>query len=135
MFDFRSPLFLILLATIPLLILIQLRTSVIAAKWRKRTTFILRCTALLCAILALANLQRTHKEQRLAVAFLLDTSDSIAPSQLEDATNQINAAIAKLKPNDQFAVIRFAQEPSVLIRIGAARRPTTPIAGFARINS
>ena len=120
MFDFRSPLFLILLATIPLLILIQLRTSVIAAKWRKRTTFILRCTALLCAILALANLQRTHKEQRLAVAFLLDTSDSISPSQLEDATNQINAAIAKLKPNDQFAVIRFAQEPSVLIRIGAA---------------
>ena len=121
MFELRSPLFLILLAAIPFLILIHLRTSVIAAKWRKRTTFILRCTALLCAILALANLQRTHKEQRLAVAFLLDTSGSIAPSQLEDVINQINAAIAKLKPNDQFGVISFAQESSVLIGMGPAQ--------------
>ena len=45
---------------------------------------------------------------------------ALHPLNWKDATNQINAAIAKLKPNDQFAVIRFAQEPSVLIRIGAA---------------
>ena len=120
MFDFRSPLFLILLAAIPILLLIQLRTSVLAAKWRKRITFLLRCAALLCAIFALANLQRTNKEQRLAVAFLLDTSDSIAPPQREDAINQINTAIAKLKPNDHFGVISFAQESSVLIGMGAA---------------
>lgn len=120
MFDFRSPFFLILLAAIPFLILIQLRTSVIAAKWRKRITFFLRCAAILCAILALANLQRTNKEQRLAVAFLLDISDSIGPSEQEDAINQINAAIVKLKPNDQFGVISFAQESSVLIGIGPA---------------
>ncbi len=118
MLDFRSPLFLILLAVIPILIYIQSRTSVIAAKWRKRTTFLLRCTALLCAILALANLQHTHQEQRLAVAFLLDTSDSIAPSQQEEAINQINASIAKLKQTDYFGVIGFAQEPSVLIEMG-----------------
>ncbi|MDE0484702.1 MAG: VWA domain-containing protein [Candidatus Poribacteria bacterium] len=120
MFDFRSPLFLILLAAIPFLILIQLRTTVIASKWRKRITFLLRCAAILCAILALANLQRTNKEQRLAVVFLLDTSDSIEPSQRENAINQINTAIAKLKPNDQFGVISFAQESSVLIEMGPA---------------
>ena len=84
MFDFRSPLFLILLLAIPFLIFGQWRTSVIAAKWRKQITFLLRVIALFCVILALANLQRTHKEQRLAVAFLLDTSDSIAPSQREE---------------------------------------------------
>ncbi|MDE0314420.1 MAG: VWA domain-containing protein [Candidatus Poribacteria bacterium] len=120
MFDFRSPFFLILLAAIPFLILIQLRTTVIASKWRKRITFLLRCAAILCAIFALANLQRTNKEQRLAVAFLLDTSDSIAPSQQENAINQINAAIEKLKPNDQFGVISFAQASSVLIGMGPA---------------
>ncbi len=120
MFDFRSPLFLILLTAIPFLILIQLRTTVIAAKWRKRITFFLRCAAILCAILALANLQRTNKEQRLAVAFLLDISDSIEPSQQEDAINQINNAIARLKPNDRFGVISFAQESSVLIGMGPA---------------
>jgi uncharacterized membrane protein len=120
MFELHSPLFLILLAAIPFLIFIQLRTSVIAAKWRKRITIFLRCAALLCAIFALANLQRTNKEQRLAIAFLLDTSDSIAPSQREDAINQINTAIAKLKPTDQFGVISFAQESSVLIGMGPA---------------
>lgn len=120
MFDFRSPLFLILLAAIPILIYIQLRTSVIAAKWRKRTTFLLRTAALLCLIFALANLHRTDREQRLAVVFLIDSSDSLAPSQQEIAINQINSAIAKLKPTDQFAVIRFAQEPSILINIEAA---------------
>ena len=120
MFDFRSPLFLILLVAIPFLIFGQWRTNVIAAKWRKQITFLLRVIALFCVILALANLQRTHKEQRLAVAFLLDTSDSIAPSQREEAISQINAAIAKLKPNDQFGVISFAHESSVLIGMAAA---------------
>ena len=114
MFDFQSPLFLILLAVLPFLIFVQRRTSVIAAKWRKRTTFLLRCAALLCAILALASLHRTHREQRIAVAFLIDTSDSIAPSQKQEAVNQINAAIAKLKPTDLFGVISFAREASIL---------------------
>ncbi len=125
MFDFRSPLFLILLAAVPILIYIQLRTSVIAAKWRKRTTFLLRTAALLCIILALANLQRTDREQRLAVAFLIDTSDSIAPSQQEIAINQINSAIARLKPTDQYVVISFAKEPSILINMEAADQQTS----------
>ena len=118
MFDFQSPLFLLLFAIIPVFYLIQLRTTVIAAKWRRRTTFLLRCAALLCVILALANLQRTNREQRLAVAFLLDTSDSIAPSEQENAINQINSAIAKVKPTDQFGVIGFAQDASVFIEMG-----------------
>ena len=125
MFDFRSPLFLILLAAIPILIYIQLRTNVIAAKWRKSTTFLLRTAALLCIILALANLQRTHREQRLAVAFLIDTSDSIASSQQESVINQINSAIAKLKPTDQFAVVSFAKEPSILIEMRTADQQTS----------
>ena len=125
MFDFRTPLFLILLAAIPILIYIQLRTNVIAAKWRKRITFLLRTAALLCLILALANLQRTDREQRLAVAFLIDTSDSIAPSQQETVINQINSAIAKLKPTDQYAVVSFAKEPSILIEMRTADQQTT----------
>lgn len=123
MFDIESPLFLILLLIIPLIVLIQLRTNVIAAHQnmslgRKVTTFLLRCLAIICAIFALANLQRAHSEKRLAVVFLLDISDSVAESQREIAIAQINAAIAKLKPTDQFAVIGFAAEPFVLIPMG-----------------
>ena len=125
MFDLKTPLFLILLAAIPIIIYIQLRTSVNAAKWRKRTTFLLRTTALLCLILALANLQRTNREQRLAVVFLIDTSDSIAPTQQEYVIDQINDTLAKLKPTDQYAIISCAKEPSILIEMGAADRQKT----------
>lgn len=118
MFNIQSPLFLILLSLIPLVILIQLRTNVIAAKWRKRTAFVIRCVALICAILALANLQRIHREQRLAVVFLLDTSDSIPKSQQEIAIGKINAVISELKPNDHYGVIGFAEEPFVLVPLG-----------------
>ena len=123
MFDIESPFLLILLLIIPLIVLIQLRTNVITSHQnmslgRKGTTFLLRCIAIICAILALANLQRTHSERRLAVVFLLDISDSVAVSQREIAVDQINAAIAKLKPTDQFAVIGFAAEPFVLIPMG-----------------
>ncbi len=123
MFDIQTPLFLVLLLVIPLVVLIQFRTNVIAlhqnmALGRKLTTFLMRCLALICAILALANLQRTHSEERLAVVFLLDNSDSVPESQRELAIEQINAAIAKLKPTDQFAVMGFAAEPFVLIPMG-----------------
>ena len=121
MFDFRAPLFLILLAAIPVLIFVQRRAHLGAAKWRKSVTFFLRGTALLCAILALADLHRTHKEQRLAVVFLIDASESIPSTEHEEASKQINAVVAKLKPTDRFGIIGFATETSVLREIRSKR--------------
>ena len=117
MFDFQAPLFLILLAAIPVLIFVQRRTHLGTSKWRKGVTFFLRGTALLCAILALANLHRTHKEQRLAVVFLIDISESIPLAQHEEVRQQINAAVAKLRPTDKFGIIGFATETSLLTGI------------------
>ena len=117
MFDFRTPLFLILLVAIPVLIFVQRRTHLGTTQWRKSVTFCLRGAALLCAILALANLHRTHKEQRLAVAFLIDTSESIPRAQYEEAFKQINAAVAKLKDSDKFGIISFGKEASVVSEI------------------
>jgi len=117
MFDVRTPLFLILLIAIPLLVFVQRRTHLGTTKWRKSVTFFLRGAALLCAILALASLHRTHKEQRLAVVFLMDASESVPPAQREAAVKQINAAVAKLRPTDQFGIISFASETSVLTAI------------------
>lgn len=113
MFELGTPLFLILLLLIPIFILIHRSTNVVASKLRKWTTFLLRCGVLLCAILALANLQGSRKDQRLALVFLIDTSDSIAPSHLENTIDQINSIISGLEPTDQFAVISFASEPTV----------------------
>ncbi len=113
MFVLGTPLFLILLLLIPIFILIHRSTHVVASKLRKWTTFLLRCGVLLCAILALANLQASRKDQRLALVFLIDTSDSIAPSQLENTIDQINSTISVLEPTDQFAIIGFASKPTV----------------------
>ena len=117
MFDFRAPFFLILLAAIPVLIFVQRKAHLSTAQWRKRVTFFLRGAALLCAILALANLHRTHQEQRLAVVFLIDTSESIQPTQYEETSRQINATVAKLKPTDKFGIIGFARGTAVLLEI------------------
>ena len=117
MFDFQTPLFLILFAIVPVLILVQRRTHLGTTKWRKSVTFFLRGAALLCAIFALANLHRTDKEQRLAVVFAIDTSESISPSQHEEILKQINPAVAKLKPTDRFGIIGFARETSILTEI------------------
>ena len=117
MFNLQTPLFLVLLAVVPALILVQRRTHLGTTKWRKSGTFFLRGAALLCAIFALANLHRTDKEQRLAVMFVIDTSESVSPSEREAALKQINAAVAKLKPTDRFGVIGFARETAILTEI------------------
>ena len=133
MFNVTHPLFLILLAAAPLLIFVRRGTNVTSARWRRWVTLCLRAGALLCAVLALANLQRTHREQRLSVVFLLDTSDSVAREQRAEAFALMNAAIAKLKPTDRFGLIGFAAEPEVLLelRSKAAQPPLTADEGFA----
>ncbi|RKU24320.1 hypothetical protein C6503_01205 [Candidatus Poribacteria bacterium] len=129
MFDFRTPLFLILLIAIPVLILVQRRTHLGTTKWRKRVTFLLRGAALLCAILALASLHRTQKEQRLAVVFLIDTSESVQPVHRDEAVKQINAAVAKLRPTDLFGIIGFARETSILT--GIRQKQDQPLEGIS----
>ncbi len=128
--DFRAPFFLILLAAIPVLIFVQRRAHLSTAKWRKHVTFFLRGAALLCAILALANLHWAHKEQRLAVFFLIDVSESIQPTQYEEASRQINATGAKLKQTDKFGIIGFARGTAVLLEIRQKQDQPTQIASI-----
>ena len=135
MFDFRTPLFLILIVAIPVLIFVQRSAHLSTAKWRKRVTFFLRGAALLCAILALSNLHRTHQEQRLAVAFLIDASESIQSTQYEEVSKQIDAVVAKLKPTDTFGIISFAREVVVLLDIRQKQDQPTEIAPIVSLET
>lgn len=132
MFDFRAPLFLILLVAIPVLIFVQRRAHRGTAQWRKSAIFFLRGTALLCAILALADLHRTHKEQHLAVVFLIDTSESIPSIQHEKALKAINTAVTGLKPTDRFGIIGFARETSILREVRSKQDLST--AGLSTVS-
>ena len=127
MFDLRFPFFLILLAAIPVLIFVQRGAHLSTEKWRKHATFFLRGAALFCAILALTNLHRTHKQQQLAVIFLIDTSESIQPTQYEKVLTQIDATIAQLKPTDTFGIISFSREVRVLLEIRQKQDQPTEI--------
>jgi uncharacterized membrane protein len=62
---------------------------------------------LLCLILALSGLEIRQQSNRLAVAFLLDRSDSIPPSIRKAAINAIKDEIQAMGPEDQAGLIVF----------------------------
>ena len=103
-----APLFLLLFVSVPLLLIIHRGTRVEASRWRKSTTLILRTVAVLCFVLALASLHRTHREEVLAVAFILDVSESVPADEQHRGIDLINAAIDELEPTDVYSVIPFA---------------------------
>ena len=117
-----------LLVLIPVLIFVQRGAHLSTARWRKHATFFLRGAALFCAILALTNLHRTHKEQQLAVVFLIDISESIRPTQYEKVLTQIDTTVAQLKPTDTFGIISFAREVRGLLEIRQKQDQPTEIA-------
>ena len=125
MFQITHPLILLALTVIPVLLIIHRTTKVEAARWRRWTTLVLRVATLSCLIFALAGLYRKHREDVLAVVFLLDVSDSIPMSQQQTAMERMDAAVAQLKSADSACLIHFAGE--ALIRL--PMRPKTEWAG------
>ena len=107
---FDTPLFLILFISIPLLLIIHRGTQVEASQWRKSTTLILRTVAVLCLVLALAGLHRNHREEVLAVAFLLDVSESVPTDEQQRGIDLINATIDEMAPTDVYSVIPLAAQ-------------------------
>lgn len=105
-----TPLFLLLFISIPLLLIVHRGTRVEASRWRKSTTLTLRTIALLCFILALAGLHRNHREEVLAVAFLLDVSESVPTEEQHRGIDVIDAAIDELQPTNLYSVIPFAAQ-------------------------
>ena len=63
--------------------------------------------------LALAGLHRNDREEVLAVAFLLDVSESVPTVEQHTGIDIINAAIDELEPTDLFGVIPFAAQSTI----------------------
>ena len=121
-----TPLFLLLLASIPLLMIIHRATRVEASRWRKFTTLFLRVVAVLCFVLALAGLHKNDRENVLAVAFLLDVSDSVPSLEQQSGIDLINEAIDELEPTDLYGVIPFGAQSAV----GVPMHPKTDQPNF-----
>src|SRR5919204_5279401 len=80
---------------------------------RRRASLILRLavTTLVCLVIASPLVQL--RADQLAVAVLLDRSDSITPTAKAEQEQWLAKALANKSPNDQVAVITFGEDATV----------------------
>jgi uncharacterized membrane protein len=130
--SFIAPVALALLALIPLLWALALLAPRRVAPWRFWASLLLRTVAVVALVLALAGAQLISPARSLTTVFLLDASDSVAPTQRERAQNYVNNALGAMPPNDRAAVVLFGQNalveraPASLTPLG--RLSSVPIA-------
>ena len=117
---FANPLALLLLLALPFLIWVGWPARGATAR-REWTALILRCLLALALVLALAGIQIVRRADELAVAYLVDVSDSVSPAEQQVALDWVTEAIQALKPNDRAAVILFGAEALVERPLSAVR--------------
>ena len=123
--SFTTPLFLLLLFTIPYFVwLARPRTGRWTRwRWRDWVSIGLRVIILVLLVLSLAGVQIVRAGDELAVVFLVDASDSISQEQAEQAEAYVRSAIETMGANDQAAVILF----------GANALVDRPMSGLAEL--
>lgn len=110
--SFSFPTALLLLLLIPLTIWL----SVPMPAFRRRRdilSLIIRSVILLLVILSLSGAQIARTTDRLAVIFLVDSSDSVSPTVRDEAIVRVREAIGAMADNDLAGVILFGQRPQV----------------------
>ena len=112
--SFDRPLVLLLLPLCVGLVYLLWRTSrVYMPPLRRRASLVLRTLVVSLLVAGLAEPRIQLPANDLAVAFLLDRSDSVTPSMQADQERWLADAIAHKAQQDQAAVITFAGEPVV----------------------
>ncbi|MDQ3045596.1 MAG: VWA domain-containing protein, partial [Chloroflexota bacterium] len=112
-FDFTEPLALGLLALLPLAGLVALAGSTTAVRRRRFAAIAIRCTLLAALIFALSGARLTRASDRIAVAFLVDASDSVAADNAQAAQGWVNGALTTMPAGDQAAIILFGANATV----------------------
>ncbi|MGF1505486.1 MAG: VWA domain-containing protein, partial [Anaerolineae bacterium] len=115
--SFTNPLALLGLLTIPLFIWLGRPKG--WGRGRRITAIVLRVLIVVCVVLGLSGLQVVRATDDLAVVFVIDASDSMPPQTIDAARDYANDAIARMRPDDQAAVIVFGSDALV-------ERPMTP---------
>ena len=90
---------------------------------------VIRLLMLAALVLAMAGLQLGRPVQATATVFLLDVSDSVAPSQRLAALDYIKQAVATADPDDRMAVVAFGARAQVE-RVAEPPRPLDRIDGL-----
>jgi uncharacterized membrane protein len=128
---FAQPLALILLLLLPALWLIPRGRRSAMRLRRERASIAIRILLTLLVVLSLAGLQSVWADDRLAVVFLLDLSDSVGAEQQERALAFLEAARAEMRPSDRAGLVVFGREALVEERIS----PGEPLQAWDAIAS
>jgi len=110
---FTRPVFLLFLIIVPYFVYLGWPGRARYGSGRARAALAVRCTIVMLVILSLAGVQSVYGSDRLAVAFLVDVSDSVPQEERERALVFVREALATLRSDDRAALILFGAEALV----------------------
>lgn len=112
---FEYPLFLWGLALLPVLLLLGIYSRYELPSVQKILSVGFRTLIALLVVLSLSGLQARVQQERVAVVYLMDLSESIHKEQLQQGLQALQAAQEKAGPRDVSALVVFGAEVSLVI--------------------
>lgn len=128
--SFSNPVALILLLVVGLVIYVGWPRQRYR-RTRDSASLVLRTVIITLLVLALSGLQIAQSANRLAVIFLVDTSDSVGVIASESALGTVRDAIAAMGPEDEAGLVLFGADAQVeravssIKELGPVRSVTT----------
>jgi uncharacterized membrane protein len=117
---FSTPLALVLLLVIPFVIYLGW-PRLAYRRVRDSISLILRTLIMLLLVLTLAGAQTVQSTDRLAVVYLIDSSDSMGEQAREDAVTYVRDSISTMRPDDQAGVVLFGAQALVEKTVSTVR--------------
>ncbi len=112
--EITRPFLLLLLLLLPILYYGFRRSLVDLSRTQRLISLCVRIIIVLLLILSVADLQYLKTDDKLAVMFLADISDSISEDGLTKSTEYINEALESRSGNQQVGVIAFTDKAKIL---------------------
>ena len=112
--EITRPLLLLLFLLLPFLYYGYRRSLVDLSRTQRIVSLITRIIIVVLLILSSAGVQYLKTDDKLAVLFLADISDSISADGLTTATDHINAALKSRDPHQQVGLITFTDRTEIV---------------------
>lgn len=112
--EITRPLLLLLLFFLPALYYGYRRSLVDLSRTQRIVSLITRVIIVVLLILSSAGVQYLKTDNKLAVLFLADISDSISADGLTAATDHINTALKSRDPNQEIGLITFTDRTEIV---------------------
>ena len=111
--SFERPEWLWLMAAIPVIAVISVRSLAGLDRWRRVLAVVMRSLVIVTLAIALAEIQYVKRNDHVAVMFVLDRSKSIPDDRRQAAQNYVKEVSVKANQDDRVGVIGFDGQTGV----------------------